>query len=271
MPTAYPPIALTNTVFQKSREYRGFLEAVHQCNVSEGYSTWPQWCYIPLRIATAAGAGILNEKDQTDKNLENIGILSELLCSTIPWSQHKEIYKIPTDLLTRFHGIEDPYLVAYLLPRLLPQPCIYLDFTNHNDLNYDGFDVHGAFVRFDQEEDRKVYLRILLLSKTTPQVRMERLRVYQLTKDSVAQVVAAWNESRPAKYSDERWAAITNFRMKLLELITCTVGEIMARENEAEEKDPHITKVSLQLGSEKVTFNTVENIPEQVANVPEGT
>ena len=87
----------------------------------------------------------------------------------------------------------------------------------------------------------------------------------------MAQVVAAWNESRPAKYSDERWAAITNFRMKLLELITCTVGEIMARENEAKERDPYITKVSLQLGSEKVTFNTVENIPEQVANVPEGT
>ena len=45
----------------------------------------------------------------------------------------------------------------------------------------------------------------------------------------------------------------------------------MARENEAKERDPYITKVSLQLGSEKVTFNTVENIPEQVANVPEGT
>lgn len=212
MPSAYPPIALTNTIFQKSRDYRDFLEAAHQCNELEGYSTWPKWCYIPHRIAIAAGARSLRAEEQTGENLEYIGIVSDLLCSMIPWSQQQEVYKIPADLHTRFQGIQDPYLAAYLLPKLLPQPCIYLDLTNCK-LDYDGFDVHGTFVRFDEEEDRKVYLRILLLSQTTLQIRIERLRVYPQIKDSVAQVVELWNESRPAGYPEKQWAAITNFRI----------------------------------------------------------
>lgn len=105
MPSAYPPIALTNTIFQKSRDYRDFLEAAHQCNELEGYSTWPKWCYIPHRIAIAAGARSLRAEEQTGENLEYIGIVSDLLCSMIPWSQQQESRQIciPASRGSRIH------------------------------------------------------------------------------------------------------------------------------------------------------------------------
>ena len=115
--------------------------------------------------------------------------------------------------------------------------------------------LHGAFVPYDIDNENRTYLRVMMLSNTSLQLRMERVRVFQETSISADELWRAWELHRPDGIPDSAWHDICVFRTKLLELIACTTAEISARYQDG---NPHITKVTLQNGRGQVSFHTFD-------------
>lgn len=131
---------LVKVVSNKYPDLWGKIAEAHKHNAINGYSEWPEWCYIPF--ANCMNIIFDTENIQTTgKKVVEYGRLASILITLAPWRASKEIFAMDPDIEQLLSEQTDVKVDPETLMKL-PYYCFYVKtnfLTLDNRKKLDGF------------------------------------------------------------------------------------------------------------------------------------